>query len=42
MNWSVSIPEKRAASVTGTKLRTTGPVSADSRQYERLRNNCVI
>ena len=31
MNWSRVKPEK-AAPVTGTTLRTTGPVPADSRQ----------
>ena len=31
INWSMGIPEKTAP-VTGTTLRTTGPVPADSRQ----------
>ena len=31
INWSMAIPEK-AAPITGTTLRTTGPVPADSRQ----------
>ena len=30
-NWPMVMPEK-AAPVTGTTLRTTGPVPADSRQ----------
>ena len=30
-NWSMAIPEK-AAPVTGTALRTTGPMPADSQQ----------
>ena len=32
-NWSMVKPEKAAPVITGTALRTTGPVPVDSRQW---------